>query len=201
MSRVGVSITKSVSFRGVAQEFSNTYYYETPLPVIASVADSLIDNIVAKEKAIHSVVVSFLFARCWSAGGTKQENNMITQKSLSGTGSGVSPQSGQDRERAFLVRARAGVDTRGNPVYLRKWWHLEVGSFSGANVPAAALENTGQLTSASRTTLENAFDGFKTITALPQVFDLVSEKGRAITGATQAHPYLEHRQLGDQWRG
>lgn len=201
MARVGVSITKSLSFRGVAQEFGNTYYYETPLPVIESVASSLIDNIVTKEKAIFSSSVSFLFGRCWSAGGTKQENNMLSQKALSGVGAGPSPISGQDRERAFLVRFRAGVDTRGNPVYLRKWWHLNVGSFGANNLTNSMLENTAQLTTAMRTAIEASGDNFKSITALPQNFDLVSEKGRGITGATQAHPYLEHRQLGDMWRG
>lgn len=201
MARVGVSITKSVSFRGVAQEFGNTYYYETPLPVVESVADSLIDNIVAKEKALHSTVISFVFARCWSAGGTKAENNMIKQKALSGTGTGASPVSGMDRERAFLVRFRAGVDTRGNPVYLRKWWHLMVGSLGGNAVGAGQFENTTQLAASSRSSLEASADAFKSITALPQNFDLVSEKGRGISGATKAHDWLEHRQLGDAWRG
>lgn len=201
MARVGVSITKTVSFRGVAQEFGNTYYYNTPLPVISSVADSLIDNLVAKEKVLHSALVSFTFARCWSAGGTKAENNMITQKALSGTGSATTAISGQDRERAFLVRFRAGVDVRGNPVYLRKWWHLQAGAVGGSAITNANLEQTGQLSSTVRSNLEGSADAFKSITALPQNFDLVSENGRAITGATQAHPYLEHRQLGDQWRG
>jgi len=201
MARVGVSITKTVSFRGVAQPFSNTYYYETPLPVVESVADSLIDNIVAKEKAMHSSIVSFTFARCWSAGGTKAENNMIKQKALSGTGGAGAPVAGQDRERAFLVRFRAGVDSRGNPVYLRKWWHLQVGFLGGSSLVAGVMENTAQLPTASRTALEGDANAFKSITALPQNFDLVSEKGRGISGATQAHAYLEHRQLGDQWRG
>lgn len=201
MPIVGVNITKSVSYRGVAQNFGNTYYYQTPLPVIQSVADSLIDNIVAKERPIHSTQVSFVYARCWSAGGTKAENNMIQQKALSGFGSGPSALAGQDRERAFLVRFRAGVDSRGNPVYLRKWWHLTAGAVSGNTIAVAQLEQTAQLSSTLRTALEGIADGFKSITALPQNFDLVSEKGRSITGATQAHPYLEHRQLGDAWRG
>lgn len=201
MARVGVSITKTCTFRGVAQPFSNTYYYETPLPVVASVADSLIDNIVAKEKAIHSTAVTFSRGQCWSAGGTKAENQMITQKALSGTGTGGTPSSAMDKERAFLVRFRAGVDSRGNPVYLRKWWHLDVGTIGGAAVDNSMLQNTAQLTTAQRNSLVATADAFKSITALPQNFDLVSEKGRTISGSTVAHPYLEHHQLGDQWRG
>src|SRR3954470_12895414 len=122
MARVGVSIVKSTSFRGVAQEFGNTYYYQTPLPVTATVAGNLIDHIVTLEKAQHSTAVTFVRAKCWSAGGTKQENEMITQKNLSGTGSngsGGASTLNMDKERAFLVRFRAGNDTRGRPVYLR----------------------------------------------------------------------------------
>jgi hypothetical protein len=201
MAIVGVNTQKTVSFRGAAQPMGNTYYYETPLPVIESVADGLIDAIVAKEKAIFSAAVSFIYARCWTAGGTPSQNEMLKQKPLTGTGAGPTPISGQDRERAFLVRARAGVDSRGNPVYLRKWWHLEVGSLAGANLSSQMLENTAQLATNQRAALETAFNDFKSVTSLPQVFTLVSEKGRQITGATLAHPYLEHRQLGDQWRG
>lgn len=201
MAIVGVSITKSLSFRGAAQEFGNTYYYTTPLPVTQTVADGLVDAIVTKEKAIFSGSVSFLRGRCWTAGGTPSQNEMLVTKALSGTGSGAAAIAGQDRERAFLVRFRAGVDSRGNPVYLRKWWHLNVGSMGATNLTNSALENTATLPTAIRTALENAADGFKSITSLPQNFDLVSENGRQISGATQAHPYFEHRQLGDMWRG
>jgi len=201
MAIVGVSITKTVSFRGAAQPFGNTYYYQTPLPVTEGVADGLIDAVAAKEKAFHGGAVSFVYGRCWTAGGTKAENQMLKQKPLTGGGAQANPNAGQDRERAFLVRARAGVDSRGNPVYLRKWWHLEVGFLAGANISPQALENTAQLTAPQRAELESYMNDLKSVTSLPQVFSLVSEKGREITGATQAHPYLEHRQLGDQWRG
>lgn len=201
MAIVGVSITKTQSFRGAAQPFGNTYYYQTPLPVTEGVADGLITAVADKEKAIHGGGVSFVYGRCWSAGGTKSENQMLKQKPLTGGGAGSNPVAGQDRERAFLVRARAGSDSRGNPVYLRKWWHLSVGFIGGATVSQQALENTAQLTTAQRAALVAAFDDLKQITSLPQVFTLVAESGRQITGDTVAHPYLEHRQLGDQWRG
>lgn len=201
MGRVGVSITKSCSFRGAAQQFSNTYYYETPLPVLAAVGDALIDNIVTKEKAIHSSSVTFVYGRCWTAGGTPSSNNMIAQKALSGTGSGASPNTSVDKERAFLVRFRAGVDSRGNPVYLRKWWHLDAGTVGGETITTPQMQNTAGLTSGQRAALVGMADGFKNVTAGAQVFDLVSEKGRGIDGATQAHQYYEHHQLGDMWRG
>jgi hypothetical protein len=201
MSITGVSITKSCSFRGVSQEFANTYYYETPLAVIAATADSMIDAIVALEKPMHASSVSFVRGRAWSAGGTPAQNEQLASKILSGVGTNAnSPSTAMDKERAFLVRVRAGVDTKGRPVYLRKWWHLDVGTIASTAISNTMLQNTASLVTAQRTQLEAWFDSFKHITVGAQGFDLVSDKGRQISGATQAHPYLEHHQLGDMWR-
>jgi hypothetical protein len=189
-----------MTFRGAAQEFGNTYYYETGGVVSAGSAEALAGVLVTKEKAIFSASVSFVRVRVWSAGGTKEQNQMLYQSPLTGTGSQANPIAGQDRERAFLVRFRAGVDSKGRPAYLRKWWHLNVGSVGATNVPTNALENTATLPQAIRTAVEGYGNDFKSVVASAVPYTLVSEKGRAITGDTVAHPYLEHRQLGDMWR-
>lgn len=201
MPRCGVNITKSMSFRGAAQEFGNTYYYETPGILSTGSADALADNLVAKEKAMHSASVNFVHVRVWSETGNKATNEMLVNKALSGTGSQANPISGQDRERAFLVRFRAGVDSKGRPAYLRKWWHLNVGSISAVNISPSVLENTAQLPTSIRSSLESSANGFKDVISSAVTWSLVSNKGRSIDGPTQAHPYLEHRQLGDMWRG
>jgi hypothetical protein len=203
--RVGVSITKSTTFRGAAQEFSNTYYYNSPAvgPPTPGQADNIIDALVTKEKAIHGTSVNFVRARAWSAGGTKAENTQLAQKLLTGTGTAGAAPASMDRERAFLVRFKAGQDTKGRPVYLRKWFHLLVSVQGGESITDAQLGNTAQLTNNMRSSLVSAGDNFKTITTssgTPATWDLVSEKGRPIDGPTQAHPYLEHHQLGDMWR-
>jgi hypothetical protein len=199
--RVGINITKSMSFRGAAQEFGNTYYYNTGGILSVGSADALVDNIVAKEKAIFSASVNFVHARAWSETGNKATNEMLVNKPLSGVGAQANPIGGQDRERAFLVRFRAGVDSKGRPAYLRKWWHLNVGSIGGTNLTNTNLENTSQLSAAHRSALEGYGNGFKDVISSAVNWSLVSNKGRGIDGATQAHPYLEHRQLGDMWRG
>ena len=202
MSITGVSITKSCSFRGVAQHFANTYYYETPLPVTAGTADSLIDAVVALEKPMHATTVTFVKGRAWSAGGTPAENNMLAQKNLSGNGTnGGGGSTAMDKERAFLVRFRAGNDSKGRPVYLRKWWHLDLGIIASDSVTNTQLQNVASLTSGQRAQLVTWADSFKHLTVGAQGFDLVSKNGRDIDGATQAHQYLEHHQLGDMWRG
>jgi hypothetical protein len=209
MSRWGVQIEKSTSYRGATQPFSNTYYYEaavanTPadnLGVIAY-ANDLLDDVIALERAAFSTDVAFVLARCWSQIGTQSQNEMIVQRSLTGNGSVASTSGSMDRERAFLVRLRAGVDSRGRPVYLRKYFHLLVGTIGGVAISTAMLAQTAQLAAAQRTAIESLMDSLKQVTpgAGPNA-NLVSKNGRAITGGTTAHPYLEHRQLGDAWRG
>lgn len=201
MPRFGVSILKRFGFRGGTQEFSNVYYYDTPIvgPTNATL-EALLDNLVTKEKAQFSANTNFVHGRVWSQVGTPEQNNMLVDKALSGTGSGTSSAI-LDRERAFLVKFRAGNDSLGRPVYLRKWWHLDVSVLFGDSISNAHVQNTSQLTSGQRTGLVNYANSFKAITANATDFTLVAKSGRTITGDTEAHPYLEHRQLGDQWRG
>jgi hypothetical protein len=201
MPQMSVSIVKSTSFRGAQQEFANTYTYATPPVDQVAYADTLINAIVDLERPMFAANVNFVRARAWSSGGTKAQNEQLAQKILTGTGGAGSTPASYDRERAFLVRARAGNDSKGRPVYLRKWWHLN-GGFLVNSLTDAQLGNTAQLDSSQRTQLAAKFDLFKTIvtTGSPIGSTLRAESGREITGNTQAHPYLEHRQLGDMWR-
>jgi hypothetical protein len=202
MARLGVSITKSVSFRGTAQEFSNTYYYEGPEPLNETVAGNMIGLIVPKEKAIHGAAVTFVRAKAWSAGGTAGTNTMLAEQNLSGTGTAGASNSSMDKERAFLVRIRAGNDSKGRPVYLRKYWHLDVAALNAESITAAQLANITQLTTNQRNALVTAINDLKSLTPVGAggAWTLVSDKGRNISGDTIAHQYLEHHQLGDMWR-
>jgi hypothetical protein len=202
MARYGLNIEKTMLFRGVQQPFGNTYYYEAPVGSSQTVTlNDLIDDVLAIDRDFHCNNVTYVRARLWTADGGPAQNNMIIDRSLSGTGSGGIPLSGQDRERAYLIRFRAGVDSKGRPVYLRKWYHGQISPIGGQAVTSAMLENTATLTSASRTALETIAEGLKGIEyTAGQTWDLVGPTGRGITGSTQCHAYLEHHQLGDQWR-
>jgi hypothetical protein len=201
MARIGISITKSVAFRDSVQEFSNVYYYENggALPNAAG-ADALIDELVVMEKTFHSTLVTFVRGRLWSQVGTPSGNNMISQKNLSGVGSAVSD-SGMDKERAFLFRVRAGVDSRGTPVYLRKWYHT-CGTFPGAGaISSGILANATGFAQGARDTMASNWDNTFLLSASGGGWTPVAKSGRAPSTATaEAHKYLEHHQLGDQWR-
>lgn|SRR5215203_63457 len=202
MTRIGLSITKSVPFRNSVQEFSNVYYYDGLSGAPSETdAGNLIDQQVAREKTWHSANVTFVRGRLWEQTGDKATTQMITQKNLSGTGA-RSTDASQDRERAFLFRLRAGSDSRGNPVYLRKYFHA-CGAFVGTTLPSAAqyAQTTGftQAERDAQVAQMNSIGGIGSGTTLGV---LCSKNGRLPdAGATwQAHAFFEHHQLGDQWR-
>lgn len=201
MARIGVSITKNTSFRNSTQEFSNVYYFEVSgLPSIAQ-ADTFIDNLTALEKTFHGTSVNFVRGRCWSQGATPAASEMISQKNLSGTGARAAASS-LDKERAWLFRIRAGVDSRGNPVYLRKWYHACGEFVLSQGVATGILANTGGWSTAERNAQVAAMNAIGDANGSPLTPALCSKNGRGITGGStwSAHAFLEHHQLGDQWR-
>lgn len=203
MARIGISITKSVAFRNSTQEFTNVYFYQTNLAPLPDESQALaaIDDVVTREKTWHSSAVTFVRGRCWSQTGDKATSNMIAQKNLSGTGARATS-GGMDKERAFLFRIRAGNDSRGNPVYLRKWIHACGQIYSGQSISAALNENSTGFTGPEITSLEAQVAAMKTLTINAIVWNLCAKGGRDFdSGANfKSHAFLEHHQLGDMWR-
>jgi hypothetical protein len=204
MSIIGISITKEVAFRDSIQPFNNTYFYNNGTggdPDQAG-ANNLIDELVAIEKAFHSTAVEFTFARCWRQGLTELLSIMLHQKALTGQGS-TSASTTMDRERAYLFRRRAGSDSRGQPVYLRKYYHA-CGQFQGgpATIAAGILANLSGFSQAERDAMANNVNDISGLAAAGGGWEICAKSGRAPTEANwQCHRYLEHHQLGDQWRG
>lgn len=204
MARVGISLEKQVSFRDSVQPFSNVYYYDNgagALPNQAE-AETMIDNLVLKERSFHSSDVTYNLGRLWSQTGSQSTNEMIAQKPISGAGT-ANTSSSLDRERAYLFQWEAGFDSRGHRVYLRKWYHT-CGVFPGATAPinAGILQNIIGFSSGERVAMSNNADDILTLAGGGGGWGLCSKAGRMTTAASPgAHRYLEHHQLGDQWRG
>jgi hypothetical protein len=192
-----VAIEKQVSFRLANQPFANVYHYEGATLTAAN-ATALANSVKTKEVDLHSLDVTFIHYRVWSAGGTPASNNMIAQGNLSGTGNQASNTS-MDRERAVLVQWPAGVNIRGQPVTLKKWYH-SCGSCAGITFPASLLQNTAEIPAANRTTIATAANALLSDSVGGNVYNLVAASGRPATGTCVAHRFLEHHQLGDQWR-
>lgn len=201
MTRIGISITMQGAFRNSTQEWSNVIFYDglAGRPSVAE-ADTLIDELVTKLKTIHATSVTFLRGRLWEQTADKSTTEMVSQKNLSGTGS-VSPSTSMDKERAYLFRLRAGVDSRGNPVYLRKWFHT-CADIGGVTTTGGIQQNTSGFSAANRTALVAALPAIGQCGSGTTQGAICSKVGRLPNaGATwEAHQFLEHHQLGDMWR-
>jgi hypothetical protein len=203
VARYGVSIEKTTLYRGVQQKVTNVYYYDGNVPSSdTATLNDLVDEIVAIEKAIHTNDYTWTRARVWTQVGTAAQNEMIIDRLLSGNGT-LTAHSQIDKERAILFRFRAGVDNRGRPVYLRKWFHCNGTVILGAAPSNGMLANTAGLTQGQRDAGVTVANTLKTINAGAgnTPMNLVAKNGRAIDGATATHPFFENRQLGEDWRG
>lgn len=200
MALTGVSITMETPFRDSVQEFSNVFFYQSLGVMGPGDASGIVSYLVNRMKPLHSGAVTFKRAKVWSAGGSTADNRMIHEEELTGTGTG-SIVAEFDRERAFLIQWPAGFDVRGHPVNLKKWFHSAGNPVGAAAAASAQLANTAQISAAARLTIENLCAGFAEPDTLTEAFHLCSATGRLAEGPPVCHPYLEHHQLGDQWRG
>lgn len=196
MPQFGISVEKDTLFRGVQQPFSNIYHYRVLDPTGVNWGN-VVDELVALEKTWHATVVNFRYVRVWSSGGTKEDNKMVFEKQLTGVGA-TTPIGEMDRERAVLMRWPAGFSKTGKPVYLRKWYHT-CGNTPGVTFGAAVLANTAELSAAQRSSIATEMNKVRLIGAVDE-FLLVAASGREHTGPGECHKFLEHHQLGDQWR-
>lgn len=202
MARIGISITKSCSYRQGVQEFSNVYYFDGLLGTPSQAeADNLIDEMANKEKTFHSAAVTFVRGRLWSQTGSQSTNEMLSQKNLTGVGARTAD-GNVDRERAFMFYLRAGNDSRGKPVYLRKWYHSLGAFYSGQTFATNAYAQTSPLSTTDRNNMVSQMQNIGSIGAGATLGTLCAKSGRQPTAGAQwiAHPWIEHHQLGDQWR-
>lgn len=124
MPPYGVSITKSVLWRGQAEEFSNVYHYDTGEPISSEdFMNGLIDAVVAQEKQGHSDKVTFLRARLY--GPTDQgpaANKMLMVKDLSGAGT-QAVSADIPFEMAVVCQYYVGRGPAGGKQFIRKYYH------------------------------------------------------------------------------
>jgi|SRR5215211_1518987 len=198
MARIGISCEKNTLFRGFQQPFWNTYYYERVLGLQTGEAVAIRDEIVNAEKSLHANNVNFVRLRIWTADGNAGENEMLHDFSLSGVGV-LTPNINMDKERAFLIRWAAGKDSRNHNVYLRKWYHT-CGNPAAGIIPTNVMANEATLSTALRNEMATKAQDLKVVGGTVDTWSLCSKVGRNVEGDAECHRYLEHHQLGDQWR-
>lgn len=121
MARYGISIEKEITFRGVKERISNTYYYELGAAVDSTTWVDLAAAVQVAEEKVHATGVAFKLARVWEADGSPVENEQVAMIDLTGNGK-LSAGTDLACELAVLVEWEcARDDIRGRKVYLRKF--------------------------------------------------------------------------------
>jgi hypothetical protein len=118
---LGASIVKSTSWRGINEEFTNVYHFDTS---INTTSEQVADKLIEHERRFFAANVNFHRVLVWGpADGTKQENRMLVQRDLTGTGEAPVTKI-MAKELCLIVQWDTGrVNTRGGKIYLRKYLH------------------------------------------------------------------------------
>lgn len=190
----GVQVVKSMDWRGGTERFANVYHYQNPVAFDSeSGYVDLVNQIVAAEKAVHAVNVSFVEARVWSAGGTPAENEQIGIFDLAGAGT-AAEQLSMDREAAYLVEWRTSRPSiTGRPVTLKKYLHSC--SLLGST-DSGTVSGRSQLQASQINALTAYGDAVRRITVGTVTNDLVAPSSvDRVAGETFVFPWIEHHEL------
>lgn len=126
MAIYAASVTKSRSWHGATEKWSNVYHYSLATNLDVTLATDLVDQIAAAEKLCHATTVTFEDGRVWEVGGTPAQNETIVIRDLSGTGS-VAPSAAYYLESTIVARCDTNRNTStGKRIYLRKYYHTGV---------------------------------------------------------------------------
>lgn len=127
MAAPGVTLVKSFTYRGAAEEFSNTYHFVGDAPSNDTDWGTLVMALVALEKTLMVADVTYERAYCYE---NTDDDSVFTYDiavAHSGTVGTVSLTTGESvapGDAAAWVRWKtARTNTHGKPIYLRKYFH------------------------------------------------------------------------------
>lgn len=206
MAVFALAVTKSVEWRGGTQPFSNVYHYVTQAGEPFD-DDAAIDEVVAAERLVHTTDVTFQTARTWgptsdtAGGGAIQPLNPASEsvtrviRDLTGTGSRAFDADCY-KELAFLCVWPLGrYGTRNRPQYLRKWVH----TMSIAGLTDGQKAGSDVIDPAGFAVITDYIADVRNVGPV-EGYGLSTAAGREPISPGVMYDYLEHHQLGDQWR-
>jgi hypothetical protein len=142
-----ITIVKSFSYRGAAEEFSNTYHMDGATPTSAASWKTLADNIIAAEKLIFPSQCTIVRAMGHKAGTNVAVffyDYAAHAASVAGTfapAGGTVPAPGD--AAAWVRWSTAAVTSRGKPIYLRSYFHnMMIGNTDATKDTFGATQKT-----------------------------------------------------------
>jgi hypothetical protein len=187
---LGVSLTKRTTWRGIEEEFSNVYHFQTAVDVTS---DQVVDGVLAAEREIFGNNVTFVNAKVWGpTDGTALQSRMLLQRDFANSGN-LAVGAITAKELAAVVQWDTGrINLRGGRIFLRKYLH--VGRLAASDEEAA--KGNAPMQASSITALTAYADDVKNAVGLSGA-DLCDEKGRLLPFNTPAIvlPHLHTRQF------
>jgi hypothetical protein len=183
-----ITIVKSFTYRGAAEEFSNTYHFSGTQPADLAAWKTLADAIIAAEKLTVRPEVTFVQAYGYNAGNINSVAQIDYRAApnvvVAGTFAPVNHVFMPGDLAATTRWSTPDFTTRGKRIYLRKYWH---GVFT-ANTGSADLLLASQRT-AFDTYAAKLIDG-----TLPGAFRYCGPQG-AVASSPVTNQYLTTRTL------
>jgi hypothetical protein len=141
---LGCSVTKSTTWRGIEEEFSNVYHFDA---AVDTTSQQVADAVVGAERTILGTNVSMKNVKVWGpTDGTKEQSVMLLQQNLTGTGAIIAGSVCAKELSAVLQWDTGRKNTRGGTIFLRKYLHVgaipdtaEEAAKGNAALPAAAI--------------------------------------------------------------
>jgi len=148
VSKPGIVLIKSFSYRGHAEEWSNVYHFSESPPTTPAAWKTLVDLVIAQEKTCYGTGCKVVRAYCY-ADSDNDATTSIDYTLLGAEVPGTLPQLDQipqAGDAAVWIRwVTAKHNTKGKIVYLRKYFHnAMVNSTGGADVIYTAQKNAMQ---------------------------------------------------------
>ena len=140
-----VTIVKRMTYRGVGEEWSNSYHLNGTTPTNAAGWKTLIDAIVASEATCYCSDSKVVRGYGYKA-GVDAADYVVDYTALSAEVAGNFPFTTAHQkwagDQAAMLRAKRDTNTAtGKPVYLRKYFHSGASDAGYPEAPASLLKN------------------------------------------------------------
>lgn len=185
-SQLGITLIKKFTYRGnTNEEYSNTYHFTGAVPSDSAAWKTFADLLIAQEKTVYTGDVSVVRAYGYATDNPADDSVWTWDYGALGTsvagtllqGTGVLTP-GDDAVWCRWKTSR--TNTNGKPIYLRKYFHVAVGtSGTGANRDSVLPAQTTALQAFAAKMHDGTFVDARTITARGHT-DVILSHGASI---------------------
>ena len=171
MGAYGVTIEKTITFRGVAELVSNVYHYRITAPLAVDY-EALADAVTALDKSAHTAAFAYKTARVFGpTDGTPAANLMRLVKDLTGAGTRAGPGPTFYPELCAVSSIFVGRSpVKNRKIFVRKFFRINSAPSTGSDA------STGLLGTTDKNVFNAVMNDAKQISSGGITFDMVTPR-------------------------